>query len=292
MTNRAKSASELTDTDLKTLIQNHERAAQTQVARYRELVEEHARRFGHGLRVDVSLACLMEASRTHRFTTYGDLAEANRVPWSQARRLMSGARGHLDNLLSVCHARGLPLLTALCVNKEATSDGQMVDEALRGFVKGAQRLGYKVTDERAFPARVPAAVLLLGRTGIATRCLSSRGVGPRRRAFVSATGTEKAYVPAPAVSLSRTPTPPLLPSPSSLARHKPHGLSLHSLRASDPSTPSATSVHWYAGNLGADARSSRGRRSPGEVAGTRGQGFQEVSGGEGDSENPSRRPCA
>lgn len=150
MSKTAKPASDLSDADLKTLIQNHERAGQTQVARYRDLVEEHARRFGHGLRVDVSLACLVEAARAGRFTTYGDLAEANNVPWSQARRRMSGAHGHLDNLLSVCHARKLPLLTALCVNKEATSDGEMVDEALHGFVKGAQRLGYKVTDERAF----------------------------------------------------------------------------------------------------------------------------------------------
>ena len=41
-------------------------------------------------------------------------------------------------------------MTALCVNKEGLADGGLTDTALTGFIKGAQRLGYKITDERAF----------------------------------------------------------------------------------------------------------------------------------------------
>jgi hypothetical protein len=145
-----KGVSELTDDEIKTLIANHERAGATTAPRYREVVEEHALRFGKGLRVDVSLAHLKQAANERRFTTYGALAEANGVSWSQARRRMDGAHGHLDDLLSICHAHGLPLLTALCVNKEGLADGSLTDAALSGFTKGAQRLGYVVTDERAF----------------------------------------------------------------------------------------------------------------------------------------------
>lgn len=150
MTKGLKGVLELTDDEIKTLIANHERARATTVPRYRELVEEHARRFGKGLRVEVSLAHLKQAAKERRFTTYGALADANGVSWSQARRRMDGAHGHLDDLLSVCHGHGLPLLTALCVNKEGLTDGSLTEGALSGFIKGAQRLGYNVTDERAF----------------------------------------------------------------------------------------------------------------------------------------------
>jgi hypothetical protein len=86
MANGLKSVSELTDDEIKTLIANHERARATTVPRYRELVEEHARRFGKGLRMEVSLAHLKQAAREKHFTTYGALAEANGVPWSRVRR--------------------------------------------------------------------------------------------------------------------------------------------------------------------------------------------------------------
>jgi hypothetical protein len=145
-----KDLSNLSDDAVTTLIANHERKRETTSVRYRELVEERARRFGKGLRADVSLAHLKQAAIEQRYTTYGALAEANGLPWSQARRRMDGAHGHLDNLLSICHAHGLPLLTALCVNKEGLSDGNLSEIALSGFVKGAQRLGYLITDQQAF----------------------------------------------------------------------------------------------------------------------------------------------
>jgi hypothetical protein len=143
-------ASGFSDEQLKTSIENHERRGETTSLRYKELVEEKARRFGKELRVDISIAHLTEAAKNHHFTTYGALAEANGVPWSRARRRMDGANGHLDNLLSVCHARGLPLLTALCVNKEGLQTGELSDIALAGFIKAAQRLGYTITDHAKF----------------------------------------------------------------------------------------------------------------------------------------------
>lgn len=92
----------------------------------------------------------MESARHSKFTTYGDLAKASGVSWSVARHAMNGAGGHLDSLLDVCHARQMPLLTALCVNQQSVHSGELSDDSLRGFIKGAQRLGYVVTDEQAF----------------------------------------------------------------------------------------------------------------------------------------------
>ena len=57
--------------------------------------------------------------------------------------------GHLDRLLDICHARGLPLLTAICVNQEGLRDGRLSPEALAGFVKGVRRLGYQALTSEA-----------------------------------------------------------------------------------------------------------------------------------------------
>ena len=73
------------------------------------------------------------------------LAQASGGPWNQARHLMNGPRGHLDRLIEICHARGLPLLAALCVNQQGAKTGELSDEALSGFVNAAKRLGHKIT---------------------------------------------------------------------------------------------------------------------------------------------------
>ena len=50
---------------------------------------------------------------------------------------MDGKGGHLDCILDVCHARGMPLFTALCVNKEGVETGELSKEALIGLVEVA-----------------------------------------------------------------------------------------------------------------------------------------------------------
>ena len=61
-----------------------------------------------------------------------------------------GANGHLDNLIDICRARGVPLLTAICVNQRSVETGELTKESLVRFIKAAQRLGYTVSDEQAF----------------------------------------------------------------------------------------------------------------------------------------------
>jgi hypothetical protein len=139
-----------TDDEIETWIRNHERRAATDKPLYKALLEERARRQSSGLKLEISLQHLIQAAKEDRFTTYGDLAKASGVPWNVARHAMNGPHGHLDRLLDLCYARGMPLLTALCVNEEGRNTGQLGKDALKGFIAGAQRLGYKITDQDAF----------------------------------------------------------------------------------------------------------------------------------------------
>jgi hypothetical protein len=76
---------------------------------------------------------------------------------------MNGANGHLDRLLDICHARGLPLLTAICVNQEGVSTGELEPEALKGFATGARRLRFVFHDDLAFHHEQRAASWAWGR---------------------------------------------------------------------------------------------------------------------------------
>ena len=139
-----------TDDEIDVWIKNHEEKHQTHTDLYHALLEERSRRRSKLLNIEESLQHLMASARRCAFTTYGDLAGASGVAWEKARHAMNGAGGHLDALLDVCHARGLPLLTAICVNQKGVLDGTLEPSALEGFAKGAQRLGYPVTDSLAF----------------------------------------------------------------------------------------------------------------------------------------------
>jgi hypothetical protein len=144
-----------TDSEIETWIRNHETAGRTSVPLYLELLEERVRcaQLKHKLDFDRSLEHLKQAAIDQTCTSYGALAAASRVEWSQARHQMNGANGHLDRLLDMCHARSLPLLTAICVNQGNIADGELGEEALAGFVAGAQRLGLAVTEPLDFHHR-------------------------------------------------------------------------------------------------------------------------------------------
>lgn len=141
-----------TDVQINTWIKNHEIQGLTAAPLYIRLLEERARRSQatQVLNIETSLAHLQRAAMEQRCTTYGALAMANNVEWSQARHQMNGANGHLDRLLDVCYARGLPMLPAICVNQSGLENGELEATALAGFATGAQRLGIKVLNAREF----------------------------------------------------------------------------------------------------------------------------------------------
>ena len=140
------------DKEIDQWIRNHEIKSATGAPLYGLLLEERARRSKtkHSLDVETSLKALQLAAAEQRCVSYGELAAANGVDWNQARHRMNGANGHLDRLLDICHARGLPMLPAICVNKQGLETGELEPAALAGFAEGARRLGYQVTDELAF----------------------------------------------------------------------------------------------------------------------------------------------
>lgn len=141
-----------TELELTNWIRNHENGGVTTTPLYFALLEERVRRSqeAHKLDFDRSLQHLKQAAVAGICTTYGQLAAANAVEWSKARHQMNGPNGHLDRLLDLCHARGLPLLTAICVNQGNIADGELGEEALVGFAAGARRLGIAVDDPLEF----------------------------------------------------------------------------------------------------------------------------------------------
>jgi len=139
-----------TDEEITTWVSRLEKAGETRSPLYRRLIEERSSRQPPLLQTEVSLRHLTATARSGKFTTYGDLAAANGAEWSKARHLMNGAHGHLDQLLDICFARDLPLLPAICVNKEGVRTGDLSPEALNGFAAGARRLGLEFGDDREF----------------------------------------------------------------------------------------------------------------------------------------------
>ncbi len=142
-----------TDKQINQMIANHECApGGRDLPQYLILLEERARRpqLTQKLNLEKSMEQLKAAAQGGVCVTYGDLAKASGVEWSQARHQMNGVNGHLDRLLDLCHARGLPLLTAICVNQVGVSTGELGKDALVGFATGARRLGLPVTDPLAF----------------------------------------------------------------------------------------------------------------------------------------------
>jgi hypothetical protein len=139
--------------DLNQMIANYERkAGGTALPLYKQLLEERARRSQESeqLNLDHTLEHLKDAATRQVCTTYGNVAKASGVAWAQARRQMDGASVHLNRVADLCQARGLPFLTALCVNQNDVESGELKDEALAGFVACARRFGFLIRDEQAF----------------------------------------------------------------------------------------------------------------------------------------------
>ena len=144
--------SKKTDLEINSWIKNHEENGGTAQPIYLKLLEERVRRAQNKQKLDFdqSLAHLKAAAQKQKCTTYGDLAKASGVDWSQARHQMNGPNGHLDLLLDLCHAQGLPLLTAICVNQGNVRDGELGADALAGFAAAASRLGLPIVEPLTF----------------------------------------------------------------------------------------------------------------------------------------------
>jgi hypothetical protein len=137
----------LADNRLKTLIENYQRLNATDRDEYRELIEEHNRRFGGAFDVKKTIDFILGRAREHRFSSYGEIAELHGADWSRVRYLMPH---HLWDVVRWAHSRGLPMLSAVVVNKQHINSGDMEPDTLKGFIGAAQELGYKIDDSNRF----------------------------------------------------------------------------------------------------------------------------------------------
>jgi 5-methylcytosine-specific restriction protein B len=131
---------------LKNLIANYRRKNAVDEI-YKSALAELDRSNGKGLDFDKSFAVIRKAARQERFLSYLELAEASGAQWSKVRHSVGA---HLGGLIEYCHLHGMPLLSAIVVNKPNLVTGGMEPETLKGFIAGARMLGIAVTDELAF----------------------------------------------------------------------------------------------------------------------------------------------
>ena len=94
-----------------------------------------------------TLNLLWKAARQRRFVTYKDIADANGASWNKVRFAMIG---HLFDLNQGAAHRGIPMLSAIVVDKIHVKTGRKEPSGLKGFVEGARLLGFPVDDPEAF----------------------------------------------------------------------------------------------------------------------------------------------
>jgi hypothetical protein len=139
--------SKFNDKQIKNLMANYQRQGQTSASYYHELLEENSRRSGNGLNFETTLVAVKLAARERRFLSYQELAEKSGCPFNKVRFAINP---HLQGLLEYCHARGIPLLSAIVVNKQNAATGKLDKSALSGFVKGVEELGISIDDPDGF----------------------------------------------------------------------------------------------------------------------------------------------
>lgn len=137
----------LTDQEIQNLIDNHRRQNVTTAPRYLEALEEQARRKGRGLTFSKSMAVIRDAARDGRFLSYKELADASGAEWTNVRYAIGP---HLWSLVEYAHRQGWPMLSAIVVNKQHVSTGEMEPDTLKGFVTAARDLGHVFSDPHDF----------------------------------------------------------------------------------------------------------------------------------------------
>jgi hypothetical protein len=138
---------ELTDEQLKNLIDNHRRQKVTRAPVYLEALREWQIRKGKGLDFDKSFKIIKAAAKEHRFLSYKELADASGADWDQVHYAMNG---HLWDLVEFADRNHWPMLSAVVVNKANVGTGKMEPETLTGFIGAARLLEYSITDEQGF----------------------------------------------------------------------------------------------------------------------------------------------
>jgi hypothetical protein len=155
--------SSLDDKGLQNFIDNYRRQSATDQQIYIDALAEQAKRKGKGLNFHTTMRVIKEAAARGRFISYGELAEASGASWNQVRHAVGP---HLDSLIEYCHRNGLPLLSAIVVNKPNLKSGNLDPDSLKGFITGARGAGIPVTDAASFLREQQAKVFEWGRSQV------------------------------------------------------------------------------------------------------------------------------
>jgi hypothetical protein len=137
----------LTDDRLQALIENHRRLGRKDVPLFATALEELNRRKRAGLDFHTSLRLLWQAARERRFVSYKDIADASGADWTRVRYLVNG---HLWDLVDWGASSGVPMLSAIVVDKGNVDTGRKEPSGLKGFTDAARLLGHRVDDPETF----------------------------------------------------------------------------------------------------------------------------------------------
>jgi hypothetical protein len=138
---------DLTDQQLKNIIENYRRKGMTSDPVYVQALAEQARRTGKGLDFKKSYDAIRNSAVEGRFMSYKELADASGAEWSKVHYSIGE---HLGSLVEYAHRKGWPMLSAIVVNKPNVASGNMEPETLKGFIAAAKELGLSVTNEEGF----------------------------------------------------------------------------------------------------------------------------------------------
>jgi hypothetical protein len=151
----------LDDKGLQNFIENYRRKGAMDQQVYLDALAEEAKRKGKGLNFETTMRVITAAAAEGRFLSYGELAQASGADWN---RVHYAVGPHLDSLIEYCHRNGLPLLSAIVVNKPNVLSGDLNQDSLKGFIAGARRVGIPVTDEKYFLREQQEKVFNWGRS--------------------------------------------------------------------------------------------------------------------------------
>jgi hypothetical protein len=135
-------------------IRRHQEQGATDRPLYHALLAERSRRNSKYLSVEKTLDLLIQTARQKSYTTYKRVAEANGIDFSKVRYQVGK---HLDEIIDVCHSRGWPLLSSLCVKQNEVDSGNLSGDSLKGFIAGVRRHSIPVTDAYEFLRSAQAA---------------------------------------------------------------------------------------------------------------------------------------
>ncbi len=148
--------------ELKTLIANHERIGKTDTERYHSAVAELATRNSSELTLEKTIAVITAAAKRGSFISYKDIADGN---GAAANRVQFRIAKHLLEVSRHAHRMGLPMISAIVVNKVNVMDGKMEPKTLAGFCACARALDIEVGDETAFLQTQQRAVFQAAKEG-------------------------------------------------------------------------------------------------------------------------------